>query len=183
MAQKKNKLKYQIYVSFFLALFCLFFNPAITSLKLIYFAPFIVISFYNYSLIGTLWLSILCGFFSDILASGSFGVITMSYLLCSFVLYRAKRFFNDKPVNLSIFTSLYSVIFSIFNLLFLFIFDKAVIISLKWVLSDLIVMPFFDGIYAFFWFSLPFLVIEKIKRTNIKNLWMHFKIKIFRHSR
>ncbi len=183
MAQTKNKLKYQIYLSFFLALFCLLFFPAFFFLKLIYFAPFLIISFYNSSFVKVLWLSILCGIFSDVLATSSFGVISLSYLSASCFLYREKRFFNDKPVNLSIFTGLYSIVFSIFNLLFLFIFDKTVIISFKWTLSDLLIMPVFDGIYAFLWFSLPFLVIEKIKRTNFKTIWTFCKIKIFRLSR
>ncbi|MFA6502367.1 MAG: hypothetical protein WCT85_06230, partial [Parachlamydiales bacterium] len=106
-----------------------------------------------------------------------------SYFLTSILLYNQKRFFNDKPINLSIFTVVFSMIFSIFNILLFFIFDKKLALSLKWLVSDIILFPILDGIYTLILFAIPIWLFEKFMVLGFKNLWIRCKILIFQKSR
>ena len=178
MAQNK-KINFENYLIFFLSLFFNAFLSSIFPLKLIYFAPFLTILFYKNSFLNILWLSVICGLITDSFSSSTFGIYSLNYLIASFFLYREKRFFNDSIINTSIFTSIYAAIFSLFNPLLFFIFDKKVILSIKWLITDIILMPIIDGIYAFLFFALPLYFIAYIKKVDFKKLWITYKKMIF----
>ena len=184
MASKKEKFKkLKIFLLLFISLFSLIFFSSFFYIKFIYFAPFIIFLFYRLKLISILWIAILLGFFEDLFSSSFFGISAISYLLCSIILYREKRFFNDKPINLSLFTIIFSLLYSIFNPILFFIFDKKINLSIKWLAADLIIFPLLDGIYAFILFAMPILLIERVTKFGFKNLWTIFTKKNSLRSR
>ena len=184
MASKKEKFKkLKIFLLLFISLFSMIFFSSFFDIKFIYFAPFIVFLFYRFSFITVLWIAVLLGFFQDLFSSSFFGISAISYLLSTIILYREKRFFNDKPVNLSLFTIIFSLIYSIFNPLLFFIFDKKINLSIKWLAADLVIFPLLDGIYAFILFAMPILLIERTTKFGFKNLWTIFSKKISLKSR
>ncbi|MBN2479298.1 MAG: hypothetical protein JXA94_03640 [Parachlamydiales bacterium] len=184
MAQSKTKIDFEIIFSFMIACMTAIFISAISkSLTLIYFAPFIILFFYRSSLIFSLWVSLLAGFFIDLFSSSHFGIYSLNYTICSVFLYNERRFFKETQINLILFTYVYSLIFSIINPILFFIFDKKIILSIKWVATDILFMPLIDGLYAYLFFALPVFLINKLKRVNYRILWKIYKKKIFQKSR
>ena len=178
MASKKEKFKkLKIFSLLFISLFSMIFFSSFIDIKFIYFAPFIIFLFYRFSLITILWIATLLGFFQDLFSSSFFGISAILYLLCCIILFREKRF-TDKPINLSLFTILFSLIYSIFNPILFFIFDKKINLSIKWLAADLIIFPLLDGIYAFVFFAMPILLIENFTKFGFKNLWTTLTKKI-----
>jgi len=181
MAQKKESfIKTKIIFLFFICCFSMIF---LSDFKLIYFAPLIIFLFYNISFISILWLAALVGFLQDLFSSNFLGLNAISYLVVSIFLYREKKYFNDKPINLSIFTYVFSMIFSILSPILLFVFDKKISLSITWIITDIVLYPMLDGIYAFVFFAMPIVFFEYLRKIGYKSLWLGMKQKIFRKSR
>lgn len=172
MVSKEKFKKIKITLLFFIS----FFSMLFLNIKFIYFAPLIVYLFYRFSLISILWISILIGLLQDLFSATYFSINALSYLFTTLFLYKQKRFFTDGGINLSILATIYSFLFSIINISIYFIFDKNLIITLKWAFSDLIVFPILDGIYTFIFFAIPIIIFEKITKLGFKNLWMRAKL-------
>lgn len=184
MAQKKeNFLKTKVLILIFLSIFSMIFFSSFASIKFVYFAPILIYLFFRMSFISILWMSSFLGLIQDLFSSSFFGINALCYLITSIILYREKRFFNDKPINLSIFAIIFSIIFSIFSPILFFIFDKKINLSIKWLATDLIIYPILDGIYAFTFFAITILLFEKISSLGLKNLWSKYKKIIFLRSR
>jgi len=184
MASKKAKfIKTEILFLLFISIFSMIFFSSVINAKFIFFAPFIIFLFFHLNFISILWISTLLGLFQDLFSSSFFCINAICYLLVSTILYREKRFFNDKPINLSIFTTIFAVFYSIINPFLFFIFDKKINLSIKWIITDIVMFPVFDGIYAFLFFALPILCFETIRKIGIKNLWIKYKKMIFQKSR
>ncbi|NGX34932.1 MAG: hypothetical protein K1060chlam1_01294 [Candidatus Anoxychlamydiales bacterium] len=180
MAQKKESfIKTKIIFLFFTSFFSMIF---FSNIKFIYFAPLLIFLFYNISFASILWIACLVGFIQDLFSEAFFGINAILYLLSSIILYRGKKYFNDKPINLSIFTWIFSIIFSVLSPILFFIFDKKINLSITWLITDVILYPAIDGIYAFLFFAMPILFFEYLKKTGYKNLWIGLKTKIFRRS-
>lgn len=178
MAQSKEKLpKTKIVILFLFSLFSMIFFSSFTNFKFIYFAPILIFLFYRLSFISTLWIATFFGVIQDLLSSSFFGINTLTYLFTSVVLYKEKRFFNEKPINLAIYTAVFSLIFSIFNPLLFFIFDKKINLTIKWIAADLIMYPVLDGIYALIFFGIYIIVFDKILNIGLKSLWLKYKNK------
>jgi rod shape-determining protein MreD len=184
MAQKKESfIRSKFFLLFFISIFSMIVFSSLLEIKFIFFAPLIIFLFYRTSIISILWISAILGLIQDLLSSNFFGFNTLCYTLTTMTLYKGKRFFNEKPVNLSIFTAVYSIIFSIFSPILFFIFDKKINLSIKCLGTDLIMYPILDGIYAFLFFSIPIIILEKITKYGFKNLWLTCQKMIFRTSR
>lgn len=125
--------------------------------RLFFFAPFLIILYYQKSLPICLWGSILCGLILDLLSSRShFGLYALNYTLTTFVLYPQRRhFFGDRLSTLPLMTFLFSLISTSFQSLLMSIFGTPVLLSWHWVLTDLWLMPLGDAAYAFICFILP----------------------------
>ncbi|NGX56101.1 MAG: hypothetical protein K1060chlam5_00336 [Candidatus Anoxychlamydiales bacterium] len=184
MASKTTESSFkEVIFLFFLTVFYTFFlNKHLHFIKLIYFAPFITLIFYKTSIYTSLWLSIICGLIIDLFSSSYFGLNAICYSATTIFLYNEKKYFSYKNINIFIFTTIYSFIFSMFYPLSLFIFEKGIKITLKWMISDLVIMPLTDGAYAFLLFSLPLILLQKTKTIKLQNLWKRFKRKSFRRS-
>lgn len=184
MAQKKETyLKTKIFMLFTICIFSMIFFSGFIDIKFTFFAPLIIFLFYRFSFISILWLATILGLIQDFFSASFFGINAICYLICSIILFREKRFFNEKPINLSIYTAIFSLFFSIFNPLLFFIFDKKIKLSIKWLVTDLAIFPILDGIYAFIFFAMPVLFFEKIAKTGLKKLWTKYKKNIFLKSR
>jgi len=184
MASKKEKLiKAKILLLLFISILSMLFFSSFINAKFVFFAPFIIFLFFHLNFVSILWISTLLGLFQDLFSSSFFGIHAICYLLVSLILFREKRFFNEKPINLSIFTTIFSVLYSVINPFLFFIFDKKINLSIKWIITDLVIFPAFDGIYAFLFFALPILCFETIRKIGIKSLWIKYKKMIFQRSR
>ena len=183
MAQKKESfIRTKILSLFFISTLSMLIFLTFSNIKLVYFALFIIFLFYHLSFISILWIAMLLGFFQDLLSSSFFGINACLYLISVMVLFKEKKYFNDKPISLSIFTAIFSLIFSLFSPILFFIFDKKINLSIKWIITDIIVYPILDGIYAFVFFAMPILFFEYVRKIGYKSLWMNFKM-IFQRSR
>ena len=120
-------------------------------ISFIYFAPFIVLLFlYDISFEKCLWLASIIGLFFDIKSSTLFGIHTLVYLFATIFAFYLKKFFNKRIFNICLYSSIYSIIFLIFNYLFLLIFNKNFKPAFFNFAYDLLLFPIVNGIYSYF---------------------------------
>lgn len=171
-----------LYFSFSLALFfALFGTVFLPHVRLLAFSPFLALLYNRSSFTTSLWIASLCGLAIDLLSSEfRLGIYALNYSLTTLLLYKQKRhFFEDKPLALSLFTILISIVSTILQLLLISIFDRALPLSGKLLITDLIIMPIVDAIYAFLWFSCPMMLFLYIKKIG----WRAFSTQIFSYFR
>jgi hypothetical protein len=58
----------------------------------------------------------------------------------------------------------------------LFIFEKGIAISWGWGVTDLLLFPLFDALYAFLWFTLPAYWFDLTGKKQVR-VSRHFRIK------
>lgn len=138
------------------------------SLRLIFFAPFIVVFYYKKSYEFCLWSSFLCGLAVDTLSSTMrLGLYAIDYCLTTALLYNQRRhFFADSITTLPIMVFFFSIISTLLQLLLIDIFEKGINVSWSWIATDLIYMPAIDALYAFVFFVLPSLLFGKRSRDG-----------------
>lgn len=135
------------------------------------FAPFLALLYCRCSKMSSIWIGSLCGLFFDLFSSEiKFGIYALSFGATSYILYpQKKRFYSDKPLALCLFSFLISVSIT----LFLFVFSRSstfsFMYSIKWFVSDFVMMPFFDALYAFLWFSLPIYFYSYCKKMSVRS--------------
>lgn len=161
----------RVWIAFlFAAIPALVFPVFIPSLRLVFFAPFLVLMFYKKPFTQCLWLAFGCGLFMDLLAPyPRLGVLALTYCLASIGVYRAKaRFFEDSSISLPIMTFFFVVISTIFELFLLKLFTSGPTLSLRWIITDLLMLPLVDALYAWIWFALP---AHLLRRRPIRAEW------------
>ena len=159
-------MKKSILVTFIISsLLTLFFTPF---LKINFFSPFLAILFLNSSFITALWLSFFSGFFLDIFSSNIFGLHALSYTITAFFLYRRRKFFKNKKINIAVFTFFISVTFTAIKVFLLFIFENGIRMSYLFFITDFLIMPFLDSCYAFLFFYLSFQLLEFMKKNVLR---------------
>ena len=156
--------KFFIFYSFFIATTLTIFFSSVVNIKILYYIPFLVILFFNKPFIFTLWTALFCGFVVDLLSSTHFGIHSLIYSLSFALSYKLKRYFKISPFNIVIFTIFISLVYSLLNAFFLFIFDTGIKLSMLWFFSDVIFMAFLDGLYAILFFALPLKLINFFKK-------------------
>lgn len=151
---KKVPLWYPLVLAIVFAIYGPIFTP---SLRLAVFAPLLALSFYRLCFVKSLWLSFLCGLVIDTVSSQMhYGLYGITYCITSAICYMQKKhFFEDKPTALSLFTYVIAAVFSLSLLIVSMFFDKQVHMSSKAIISDVLIAPIFDAVYAFVWFTLP----------------------------
>ena len=163
--------KLPLWIYFILAAFFLFFGTAFFPLFKIWpFAPFLAILFYRVNFSQALWISFFCGLAMDVLSSQfKFGLIALTHTITGLLLYgQKKHFFEEKAIALSLYSVLISGFLSLFLLVFSSLSEKQIAITLPMLFSNLIVMPFLDGIYTFIGFALPTSLYFTIKRSILR---------------
>jgi len=93
-------------------------------------------------------------------------------VLTTLVLYPQKRhFFEDKPLALSIFTAIISSVLTILQFILVHLFDRGLPFSILTALTDIVLMPIVDGLYAFLWFTCPIKLYIYTKKVGWRNLF------------
>ena len=137
---------------FIIALFGVIALPTFSSfLRLSFFIPFLIIQYYTKSFIKCLWVSLFCGLLLDLLSYNSqFGLCAFSYVLTTWVLYRQKQyFFSHKLSTLPIMTFLFSALLTMWSWVFFFFFYRSQFFTFSLFITDGIIYPLFDSLYAF----------------------------------
>ena len=168
--------------SFFLSLVFLFLQMTFLPLwTLLAFAPWIALLILRSSLKKATFASAVAGILIDLLSDDPMGLHALNYSLTAALLYPyRKHMLFDVPLHLSLSTALVSFVSTFLQWILLFLFDRRVPFSGKWILIDLGVMPFLDALYAYVWFALPlslFVVLHRFWRSHTWRGWMVFWLK------
>jgi hypothetical protein len=161
-----------LWIPFFLALaFALLGTALFAEVRLWAFAPFLAIVHHRMTLIKTLWISCICGLFLDCLSSQfHFGLFSLNHVAASLILYRyRKSFFAEKAIAFSLHSTVIAIFLSFFLLLFSS-WSHEISWSIPLLFSDVILMPFLDGLYALIWFTCPISLFVYLKKNGLKNL-------------
>jgi cell shape-determining protein MreD len=149
-------------------------TPLLLPVPLTAYAPYLMYVLMNRSIKETLWHTLLCGLIMDLLQSTfPFGYCALCYTLIALILYRQKWwFFNDKIGSLALFVSIFSFLLSVLQLISLNF--EAHTLSLCWsiFLSDFVLMPLYDGLYALICFTVPTLLYHEIKKRGFRFLFI-----------
>lgn len=134
--------------------------PLLPDLRVLFFAPFLVYSFYHQTKEGSLWLALLCGLIIDLLSAHTrLGFYALNYCLTTNLLYRQKKhFFADNLSTLPIMAFIFSALSTLIQAILLYAFGQGMILSLDWIAIDLIWLPMLDALYAGIAFTLPSLL-------------------------
>lgn len=138
--------------TFFLLTIPLFFPFA----KLIFYAPFLIFFFYKKNLSPSLWMAFVCGAIMDLVTSPDmFGTYIFNYCVTTLILHsQRKNFFEDSSSTLPIMTFLFALISTLILVISFEAIGKGLNLSFSWIITDLLIMPFFDSLYAFLCFSI-----------------------------
>jgi rod shape-determining protein MreD len=151
-------------IAFLIALAAfLFMSPLFPSARLIYFAPFLVIVYYQYEFTASLWASLCCGLLVDIFSSNAFFVTnTIAYCTTTVLLWNQRRhFFSDRLMTLPLMTYFFSLISSLVAFLTANVLLGNIHLTRSFIYSDILVMPLVDSLYGFIFFIVPFLIPNK----------------------
>ncbi len=165
--------KISLWIPFFLALsFALLGTAFFASVRIWAFAPFLAIAYHRVSLIKALWISCFCGLVLDCLSSQfHFGLFALNHVVVTLILYKHKKnFFEEKATAFSLHSTIIAALLSFLLLLFSS-WSHEITWSIPLVFSNLISMPFLDGLYAFLWFTCPLSLIVYFKKNGIRHLF------------
>lgn len=147
---------------FFLAVFGILFFP---HTHLLFFAPYLVLAFYQHTRFAILWRAIGCGTLIDLFSSTPhFGLTALNYCIVCWILYgQTRNFFEDKPSTLPLMTLFFSILSTLTSVILFFFFAHPISFTFKWFFTDLLIMPLFDATYALL-LSLPFQITYKLRK-------------------
>ena len=128
------------------------------------FSPYLAILYRRSGWIKALWIATLCGLILDLLSTSPFGLHALQMLLVTIFLYRLRIFFVDKPIGLASYTALISLTSTLFSRFALIVCDLPLPFTLKGFLTDFILMPIGDALYAFLFFSCPFILCQLLRK-------------------
>ncbi len=159
----------QFYFSFALALLVALFGSAfIPSIRLFAFAPFLALIFMRLALLPSLWIAAATSLLIDLLSSEMhFGAFSLIYCLTTLLTYHQKRhFFADKPLALSLYTALISVVASSLELFFRYALDSPLPLNWMMIATDVFGMSVLDALYAFICFTCPIKIYQYFQRIG-----------------
>ena len=133
---------------------------------LLFFAPFLLLILYQKPLSTTLWAGALVGLWMDLhSAQMHLGLHAISYVVTLYLLSRQKGHFYPEALTtiptLSLLFGISST--AILAVLYLF-FEKPLPFTKNWFITDILVMPLFDGLYALLLVSLPLYLWKQYRR-------------------
>ena len=161
----------RVIIAFLLSFIAFFiFDIFFPRLHLTYFAPFLIITYYEKDKTSALWLSLVCGLIIDCLSSQAyFGIFALNYCLTTMLIYEFKPFFfEDAITTIPVMTSCFCFFSTILHFILLHIFDIGFTMTWKWLAIDAIMMSIVDGLYGLALFVIPFLFIKRGKINRSK---------------
>lgn len=145
------------------------------SLRLFFFAPFLVIFVYKNKLSSSLWMAFFSGLFLDLLTTGNrLGLLTLNITLATLLLCQLKPyFFEDRLSTIPLMTFFFGAGAACLKLCLDAIFQfpppfSGNFLSFSWALSDLVVMPACDALCALF-FSLFWNALRSFPAIFLRN--------------
>lgn len=159
-----------LWVAFCLATIALIFQGSIIpEIPLQAYAPFQALLFLHAaSPVHILWISTLCGFFSDCLSSDPFGLCTAQAAFATWALYRFRSYLSpDRWLHVILYSTLIAGVSIAFQLTLLFLFDRRAGVSGEWGLGDILGIFFRNTLYAFLWFRVPIALGERLYRILV----------------
>ncbi len=149
-------------------------------MKLFAFSPFLAIFFNCSNFQRSLWIASLCGLMIDLLSSEfALGLYALNYCLTTLLLFNQKKhFFDDKPLALSLFTMLISIVSTVVQWVLICIFERGLPLSGKLLLTDLVAMPLIDAAYAYVWFSCPMMLYLHSKKVGWRAFYSRIMLSI-----
>lgn len=135
------------------------------AVKIYFFAPLLIITYYQYSLLGCLWIALACGTLIDLLSVHAFsGLNALVYSAATYLFYpQRKHFFADRASTLPLMTFLFSMTAGSLLLLCASLLEGKQLFSWRLAIADLIVMPALDALYALVCFVLPMQLLKQLK--------------------
>lgn len=165
---------------FFFLLACLptLLSPALSSwVSLSFFPPYLLMILYKKGLSKSIVQAFFCGLIVDLLtASTPIGFWVLIFILTLFFINRIKHFFfAEKWMTWPFLTLIFSQISTLLYFALLNIFCTKTYLSVQWALTDLIVLPCLDGLFALLFFSIPYHFLSKLlpearRQTSSLNL-------------
>ncbi len=139
-----------------------------SSTTLIYFAPFIILTFYRCPFNRCLWWAFLCGLFFDLFSSQTpLGTYALNYCLTVFLIYRSKdHFFQDALSTLPVITFFFTCCSNLIQGFLFYALGLPFFFTWDWVKSDLFLVPLFTALYAILAFTLPSLTFSILSRRH-----------------
>lgn len=136
------------------------------SLRLTFFAPFLVFIFYQKDKTTGMWWAFLCGLIIDLLSTHMrLGTYAFTYCLVTWILYPHKQhFFEDNLTTLPLMTALFSILSILIQICLLYTMNQKILFSWNWMKEELFWTPVQDGLYAGIAFSFPSLFFPKITK-------------------
>ncbi|HRW58897.1 MAG TPA: hypothetical protein P5048_04720 [Chlamydiales bacterium] len=126
-------------------------------IKIYYFLFLLIYSIRKQPLLNILPLSIFIGLFYELFATTPFGLFAIAYPLTTLLLFKAKNFFNDNPLNDFLFTTLYSLsLTAVMSIVGIFLGIQHTF-SFSFFFMNFCLYPFIDGTFALILFSIPFI--------------------------
>lgn len=154
---------------FFITLTLTLLAPALApSWRLFFLIPFLITAIYQKSNLACLWYAFFCGLILDAAISQErFGLYALNYTIAMALLYPQKQhFFADSPSTLPIMTALFSMIATLIQAILMHGLERDLSISWSWLVTDLLIMPLLDGLFAFTLFVLPFALFGKKQKRG-----------------
>ncbi len=152
-------------------LIALFF--ALTSiLPVLPFSPYLAILFRRSQLTKALWISALCGLILDLLSVSPFGIHALTMTLTTACIFRFRVYFIDKPIGLASYTALISLALTIFSRLTLIFYDSGLPFTFKGFVTDFLLLPVGDALYALLCFSYPLILYRLLRKLYFRFLFL-----------
>lgn len=135
----------------------------------LYFAPFLALCFYSYSLAGCLWWSLICGFVVDLFSAETrLGICAMNYCATTLFLYRYQfHFFEDRLSTLPTISFSFTLLSTLIQIGIFTVISKPFSLSWEWLFTDLLIIPLQVALYSVLAFTLPFMIMNAIKRRYL----------------
>ncbi|MFY7842463.1 MAG: hypothetical protein ACOVOR_00365 [Rhabdochlamydiaceae bacterium] len=152
----KKNIFIPLYFCFSILIIC-FKSALFPSLKIQPFSPFLALTYINFSLLSSLWISGLCGLITDLLNTETFfGLYTFINMLGCLVLHQKKKFFfSDSLMSIPIFCVLISIVNCFLQILWGILFAEGISLSIHLIVHDIFSLSIVDGCYAFICFTIP----------------------------
>lgn len=130
---------------------------------------------YKRPLLACLWLSIACGVIMDMLGAHTrIGFFAVTYWITTAILYRLKQqFFEDKLSTLPVMTFFFAIFSTIIQAILLNAMGVTLHLTGQWVVTDLLMYPLADALYALLWFAIPSYLLRR--RPQSRDNTMSFR--------
>ena len=108
----------------------------------------------------------------DLLTDRPFGLYALNLTVVTFLFYRLRIYFIDKPIGLASYTIILSLATTLFSRILFSLYGKSLPLTFKGVATDFLLMPLADGLYAILCFSLPLILYRFGKELYSRFLFM-----------